>query len=229
MQVTRQRRRRDPNALAALYGRLGRRARLVIAGAAALAIAGTGSGIALASTIGLGTEQADHTYGGGLVLPDDQVIKPIGDRLVINSGKIMTSAVSPDGTHLAALTADGADSLTIVDLKNWTVQQLVGTSSADNLRISDSSAGQQGPAYSPDGSALWVIFGSSYIPGTFALMGSPAPDVARIKYWVLGSGTHMPSARALRSMNREIGRPVASARRPIIPPPNRVFIRKSRR
>ena len=156
MQVTRQRRRRDPIALARLYGRLGRRARLVIAGTAALAIAGTGSGIVFASTIGLGTEQADHTYNGGLVLPDDQVIKPIGDRLVINSGKIMTSAVSPDGTHLAALTADGAASLTIVDLKNWAVQQLVGTSSADNLQISDSSVGQQGPTYSPDGSTLWV-------------------------------------------------------------------------
>jgi YVTN family beta-propeller protein len=68
----------------------------------------------------------------------------------------MTSAVSPDGTHLAALTADGAASLTIVDLKNWTVQQLVGTSSTDNLQINDSSVGQQGPAYSPDGSTLWV-------------------------------------------------------------------------
>ncbi len=156
MQVTRQRRRRDPNALARLYGRLGRRARLVIACAAAVAVAGTSSGIVFASTTGLGTEQADHTYNGGLVLPDDQVLTPIGDRLVLNSGKIMTSTVSPDGSHLAALTADGAASLTIVDLKNWTVQQLVGNSSADNLKISDTSVGQQGPTYSPDGSTLWV-------------------------------------------------------------------------
>src|SRR5260221_12277112 len=104
MQVTRERRRREPRAYARLYGRLGRRARLMIAGMAALAIVGTGSGIAYASTTWLGHEQADHTYGGGLVLPDDQVIKPLGDRLVINSGKIMSSAVSPDGTHLAALT-----------------------------------------------------------------------------------------------------------------------------
>jgi hypothetical protein len=156
MQVTRQRRRRDPNADARLRARPGRKARLAIAGAAALAIAGTGSGIVYASTSGFGTEQADHTYGGGEVLPDDQAIKPIGDRLVINSGKIMTSTVSPDGTHLAALTADGGASVTIVDLKNWTVQQLVGNSSADNLRISDTSVGQQGPTYSPDGSTLWV-------------------------------------------------------------------------
>src|SRR5258708_25304911 len=149
MQVTRQRARRDPKAYARLYGRLGRRARLVIAGAAALAVVGTGSGIVYASTTGLGTEQAGHTYGGGEVLSSDQVIKPIGDRLVINNGKIMSSAVSPDGTHLAALTADGGIALTIVDLKNWTVQQLVGNSSAVNLKISNNSVLQYGPAVYP--------------------------------------------------------------------------------
>src|SRR5215472_5062875 len=162
MQVTRLRRRRGPNAWARLYGRVGHRSRLVIAGAAVLAVVGTGSGLVYASTTGLGTEQADHTYNGGLVLPDDQVINPIGDRLVLNSGKIMSSAVSPDGTHLAALTADGAASLSIVNLQNWTVQQLVGTSSADNLKISDSSVGQQGPTYSPDGSTLWVPVTNGY-------------------------------------------------------------------
>src|SRR5215470_14862720 len=156
MHVTRQRRRRDPNAWARLHDRLGRRSRLVIAGAAVLAAVGTGSGIVYGSTTGLGTQQADHTYGGREVLPDDQAIKPIGDRLVINNGKIMSSAVSPDGTHLAALTADGGIALTIVDLKNWTVQQLVGNSSAANLRISGNDVGQLGPTYSPDGSTLWV-------------------------------------------------------------------------
>src|SRR5215468_6811390 len=162
MHVTRLRRRRDPNALARLYGRLGRRSRVVIAGAAVLAAVGTGSGIVYGSTTGLGNEQADHTYNGGLVLPDDQVINPIGDRLVINNGKIMSSAISPDGTHLAALTADGGIALTIVDLKNWTVQQLVGNSSAANLRISDNSVGQAGPTYSPDGSTLWVPQAGGY-------------------------------------------------------------------
>lgn len=162
MHVIRQRRRRDPNALARLFGRLGHRSRLAIAGVAILAAVGAGSGIVYGSTTGLGTEQADHTYNGRLVLPDDQVIKPIGDRLVINNGKIMTSAVSPDGTHLAALTADGGIALTIVDLKNWTVQQLVGNSSAANLKIGDTSVGQAGPTYSPDGSTLWVPQAGGY-------------------------------------------------------------------
>src|SRR5258708_29052441 len=99
MQVTRQRRRRDPGAYARLYGRLGRKARLVIAGAAALAAVGTGSGLVYASTVGLGTEQAGHTYGGGQVLSNDQVIKPTGARPVLNSAKIISSTVTPARTH----------------------------------------------------------------------------------------------------------------------------------
>src|SRR5215469_17308708 len=162
MQVTRERRRRDPKAWTQVYGRLGHRSRVAIASAAVLAVVGTGSGIVYASTTGLGTEQADHTYNGGLVLPDDQVIKPIGDRLVINNGKIMSSAISPDGTHLAALTADGGIALTIVNLNGWTVQQRVGNSSAADLRISDNSVGQAGPTYSPDGSTLWVPQAGGY-------------------------------------------------------------------
>jgi YVTN family beta-propeller protein len=155
MQVTRQRR-RDPKVYLKIFSRLDRRGRMVIAGAAALAIVGGGSGVAYASTRGFGTEQAGHTYGGGLVLSSDQVIKPIGDRLVINKGKIMTDTVSPDGSHLAALTTDGGIALTIVNLKNWTVQQLVGNSSSANLKIGGNDVGQQGPTYSPDGSTLWV-------------------------------------------------------------------------
>ena len=128
----------------------------MIAGVAALALVGTGSGAAYASTRGFGTEQVGQVYHGGLVVSSDQVIKPIGDRLVINNGKIMTDTVSPDGSHLAALTADGGIALTIVDLKNWKVQQLVGNSAAANLKISGNDVGQQGPTYSPDGSSLWV-------------------------------------------------------------------------
>jgi YVTN family beta-propeller protein len=162
MQVARQRR-REPKVYLRFFGRLDRRGRLVMAGAAALAVVGAGSGVAYASTRGLGTEQVGHTYGGGLVVSSDQVIKPIGDRLVINNGKIMTDTVSPDGSHLAALTADGGIALTIVDLKNWKVQQLVGNSALANLKISSNSVGQQGPTYSPDGSTLWVPQTNGYL------------------------------------------------------------------
>src|SRR5947207_12185985 len=135
MHVVRQRR-RDPKTYLKFFGRLDRRARLVIAGATAVVVAGTGTGIAYASTRGFGTDQVGQTTRDGLVVSADQIINPIGDRLVINNGKIMTDTVSPDGSHLAALTADGGITLTIVDLKNWKKQQLVGTSPAANLKIS---------------------------------------------------------------------------------------------
>ena len=67
----------------------------------------------------------------------------------------MSSSVSPDGTHLAALLTDGNAALSIVDLKTWKVQQLVGDSALDDQRISGNDVGQEGPTYSPDGSQLW--------------------------------------------------------------------------
>jgi YVTN family beta-propeller protein len=138
-----------------LSGRRGR-LRVAVAGAAVLGLAVTGSGIALASTTWLGHHHVGTTTGKGLVLSDDQVGKPLGDRLVIDNGKIMASTVSPDGSHLAALTADGGIALTLVDLKKWTIQQRVGSAATADLKISDTTVGQQGPSYSPDGRTLWV-------------------------------------------------------------------------
>ncbi len=153
------RHRRAPEARPGIFGRTGRRVhrvRLLLAGITAVAVLGTSYGIAYASTNGFGTDHVGQTTSRGLVVAGDQVLAPLGDRLVINNGKIMTATLSPDGSHLAALTADGGIALTIVDLRNWKVQQLVGNSAAADLRISNNSVGQQGPTYSPDGSTLWL-------------------------------------------------------------------------
>jgi YVTN family beta-propeller protein len=152
MHVTRQRVAKAP---LGLFGRLtGSRIRLVAAGTAALAIAS--GGISYASTDMFGTEHVGQTTPNGLVVSSDQYIKPIGTRLVINNGKIMSSTVSPDGTHVAASVADGGMALAIVDVKNWKTQQLVGNNASANLRISGNDVGQEGPTYSPDGSQLWL-------------------------------------------------------------------------
>ncbi|MEZ0073695.1 bifunctional YncE family protein/alkaline phosphatase family protein [Planotetraspora sp. GP83] len=132
----------------------GQRTRLLAAATTALVVAG--GGIAYASTDVFGTDQVGQTTDKGLVVSGDQYIKPIGDRLIINNGKIMSSSVSPDGTHVAASVTDGGMALAIVDLKNWNVQQLVGKNAAANLRISGNDVGQEGPTYSPDGSQLWL-------------------------------------------------------------------------
>ncbi|HEV7205059.1 MAG TPA: alkaline phosphatase family protein [Jatrophihabitans sp.] len=140
----------------------GRRTRLVTAGAAGLALVAVGSGIGLASTHQFGTQQVGQVTDRGQVVADDQYIKPVGDRLVINNGKIMASAVSPDGSHLAALTTDGGIALTIVDLKSWKVQQLVGNSATADLKIKGNDVGQEGPSYSPDGKTLWMAQTDGY-------------------------------------------------------------------
>jgi hypothetical protein len=89
---------------------------LVTAGTTAVALVVTGTGGRLAS-YQFGTDQVGQTTAKGQVVSSDQYINPIGDRLVINNGKIMSSTVSPDGTHLAASVTDGGMALAIVDLK----------------------------------------------------------------------------------------------------------------
>ncbi|MFD2470180.1 bifunctional YncE family protein/alkaline phosphatase family protein [Amycolatopsis silviterrae] len=148
MQVTRRRRRGGKS--------VPRRLRFVTAGATAVALVAAGSGIGLASTKQFGNDQVGQETANGLTISSDQYLKPIGERLVLPNGKIMSSAVSPDGSHLAALTTDGGIALTIVDLKSWKVQQLVGKDKKADLQLPGNDVGQEGPSYSPDGKTLWL-------------------------------------------------------------------------
>ena len=135
--------------------RIGRWLPLGTAGTTALVLV-AGAGLAFAQTYQFGTDQVGQTTEQGLVVSSDQYVKPYGERLVINNGKIMSSSVSPDGTHVAASITDGGMALAIVDLKSWKVQQLIGNNAAANLRISGNDVGQEGPTYSPDGTQLWL-------------------------------------------------------------------------
>ncbi|MFI0901515.1 alkaline phosphatase family protein [Streptomyces sp. NPDC020983] len=152
MQVTRNRRRVER--VGFLSKHVGQRVPLVTAGVTALAVAATGT--AFATTSGFGTQQVGQDTKDGTVVSSDQYLAPYGDRLVINNGKIMSSTVSPDGTHLAASVTDGGVALAVVDLKAGKVQQLVGNSASANLRIKGNDVGQEGPTYSPDGKQLWL-------------------------------------------------------------------------
>jgi hypothetical protein len=139
MQVKRQ---RVSKVQSGLFGRrTGSRIRLVAAGTAALAIAS--AGVSYATTTQFGTQQVGQTTDRGQVVSADQYIKPIGQRLVIPLGKIMSSSVSPDGTHLAASLTDGGQVLAIVDLKNYKVQQYVGNNAQSNLKITGGDVGQE--------------------------------------------------------------------------------------
>ncbi|MEW2625345.1 bifunctional YncE family protein/alkaline phosphatase family protein [Streptomyces sp. NPDC048106] len=152
MQVSR--RRRVGKDQSGLLGNRIRRIPMVTAGITALAV--TAAGTAYASTHQFGFAQVGQTTAKGQVISSDQYLAPYGDRLVINDGKIMSSTVSPDGAYLAASVTDGDAALVIVDLKSSKVVQRIGTSAADDLKISGTDVGQEGPVYSPDGKQLWL-------------------------------------------------------------------------
>ncbi|MFJ3714294.1 alkaline phosphatase family protein [Streptomyces sp. NPDC090057] len=178
MQVTRHRRRVQTNGVALLGRRVGRRT-LLTAGITAVAV--TAAGTAFAQTHQFGTDQVGQVTDRGQVVSADQYIAPYGERLVVDNGKIMSSSVSPDGTHLAASVTDGGAALSIVDLKKWTVQQLVGTAASSSPRLGSNEVGQEGPTYSPDGSQLWLGQTDGYTRFTVNQDGSVAdPTTVKI-------------------------------------------------
>ncbi|MFD8685947.1 bifunctional YncE family protein/alkaline phosphatase family protein [Streptomyces sp. NPDC059651] len=172
MQVTRRRR---PGKGHRLLGRRVGRIPLVTAGITALAL--TAAGTAFARTQQFGTDQVGQSTPQGQVVSSDQYIDPYGERLVINNGKIMSSSVSPDGTHLAASVTDGGAALSIVDLKSWKVQQLVSSAASSVPRIAGNAVGQEGPTYSPDGKQLWLGQPDGYTRFTVNPDGSVADPV----------------------------------------------------
>ncbi|MEU7301389.1 alkaline phosphatase family protein [Streptomyces sp. NPDC007206] len=173
MQVTRNRRSEQTE----FRGRrAGRRSALTV-GATAVVLAVT-AGVGYAQTHQFGTDQVGQTTDHGQVISSDQYIAPYGDRLVINNGKIMSSSPSPDGTHLAASVTDGGAALAIVDVKNWKVQQVVGTAATSSPRLSSNSVGQEGPTYSPDGRQLWLGQTDGYTRFTVNPDGTVADPVS---------------------------------------------------
>ncbi|MGW0227943.1 bifunctional YncE family protein/alkaline phosphatase family protein [Actinopolymorpha singaporensis] len=150
MQVTRQRKRPT----APRRGLFGRKVRLTLAGTAALAVAG--SGVAYGATTGFGENLVGTEYANGLQISSNQIIKPIGDRLVTEYGKFMGSTVSPDGRFLAATANDRSVSLQIFDLQSYKLIWRGGTAAGVDLRLADNTVGQEGPTYSPDGKFLFM-------------------------------------------------------------------------
>ncbi|MGW1600478.1 alkaline phosphatase family protein [Streptomyces eurythermus] len=153
MQITRRRRPVEKDTYVLLGRRVSRRAALVTACVTTAALA---TGTALADTRQFGTDQVGQVTAKGRVVSADQYLDPYGSRLVIDDGKIMSSTVSPDGSHLAASVADGDAALVVVDLATGRVKQRIGTSAVDDLRIGSGAVGQEGPTYSPDGKQLWL-------------------------------------------------------------------------
>ena len=133
-----------------------RRRRRVLIGGTAAALVLVGAGVAYAGTVGFGDNQVGTQYQNGIQVSDNQIIKPLGQRLETQFGKFMGSTVSPDGHFLAATSADKSVALQIFDLSKYKLIWTVGSPSLINEKVTDTSVGQEGPTYSPDGKFLWL-------------------------------------------------------------------------
>ncbi|MFC4786216.1 alkaline phosphatase family protein [Nocardioides sp. MAHUQ-72] len=149
----------------------------VIAGGLALAVTG---GVAYGTTVGFGQHQVGQEYADGLQISSDQVLKPLGERLMTPYGKFMGSTVSPDGRFLATTSNDRSVSLQVFDLKSYELVWRGGTAAGVDARLSDNTVGQEGPLYSPDGKFLWM-------PNATGLTRFPVDADGS-----LGSGTKVP-------------------------------------
>src|SRR5215475_4653169 len=155
VQVTR-RRRPDSRGRLTVFGLTGNRLRIVAVGVA-ISLALVAAGVTYASTEGFGNNQVGTTYPNGIQVSDDQMIKPLGDRLLTQFGKFMGSTVSPNGQFLAATSADKPVALQIFDLSSYKLIWTVGSASGSvNQTLTDPTVGQEGPTYSPDGNFLWL-------------------------------------------------------------------------
>ncbi|MGN6608710.1 MAG: phosphoesterase [Jatrophihabitans sp.] len=150
MHVTRQRVAKERSGL---LDRVGRR-KLVVTGTVAVLAAGTG--LASASSAIFGHNQVGTQYADGLQVSDNQLLQPLGDRLVTQIGKIMGSSVSPDGRFLAASSADKSIVLQIFDLASYKLVWTVGKGANANQTLADGSVGQEAPIFSPDGKVVWL-------------------------------------------------------------------------
>lgn len=125
----------------------------ITAGSLALVVTG---GIAYGSTNGFGENLVGTDYAGGKQISSNQLIKPIGQRLLTEYGKFMGSTISPDGRYLAATANDRSISLQIFDLSTNKLIFRAGTAAGADLRPADNTVGQEGPTYSPDGHFLFM-------------------------------------------------------------------------
>lgn len=178
---------------------------ILIMTAAGCALALLSGGVATASTSASGNRQVGSQYNDGEQISSNQVIQPIGERLMTPFGKLMGSVVSPDGRYLVGTSADRAVDLQVFNLSTYKPVAAAGTlatasfaTAAINagyanmayLNISDGTVGQEGPVFSPDGKFLFSPVATGIVRYPFNADGS------------LGAGTtiSIPTIGGLKSL-----------------------------
>jgi YVTN family beta-propeller protein len=169
-----------------------------IAGAAfVVAVATTGAAVAAGgggSGGTFGTEKVGHEDAQGKLLANNQRITPLGKRTFINNGRLLSSALSPDGQHLAALSwLDFTGFLTVFNAKTGAVIQQVGTGVGTDAVLGDGTVAADGPYYSADGKSLWVSQTSDLLRFSVNADGTVAPNPVTIPLLDATIGPWLPS------------------------------------
>ncbi|MDQ1570419.1 MAG: hypothetical protein QOF79_1093 [Actinomycetota bacterium] len=161
--------------------------RILAITAAGCALALLGGGIATASTLAFGNHQVGTQYRSGEQIASNQIIRPIGDRLMTPFGKLMGSVVSPNGRYLVGTSTDRSVDLQVFDLSTYKPVAAAGTLAAASfataatnagygnmayLKISDGTVGQEGPTFSPDGNFLFAPDATGIVRYPFNADGS---------------------------------------------------------
>jgi len=123
-----------------------------------LAIVGVASA-ALGGFDPFGSDEVGQVVNGAVLLPTNQWISPIGRRIEDQKGRLQSSAISPDGNYMAALTwNDFTGYLSIIDLKTGQIVQEEGNGEHLDPELGEpgEEVAADGPFYSPDGKTLWV-------------------------------------------------------------------------
>jgi YVTN family beta-propeller protein len=151
----------------------------------------TAVGLSVTVIVGLGTAAAAAGAAGGfghakvgtanrdgILLPTGQRIDPVGSRLLVDDGRLLSSSVSPDGRYLAALTwNDFTGFLTIINVKTNKVVQQVGTGLGSDKTIGDGTVAADGPLWSADGASLWFPQSSDIVRFSVASNGTVSDPI----------------------------------------------------
>ena len=139
-------------------------------------LAATGAS-ALVLSGGFGHTTVGTTDPRGTLLPDNQWVKPLGDRSLIRNGRLLSSALSPDGKQVAALSWNTFTGfLTIFNAATGAVAQQVGTGVGTDKVLGDGTVAADGPFYSADGRSLWMSQSSDLLRFAVNQDGTVAPD-----------------------------------------------------
>src|SRR6185437_731337 len=117
------------------------RQRVLAVTATTCALVLLGGGIATASTIAFGNQKVGGDYPGGEQISSNQLIQPVGTRLMTPFGKLMGSTVSPDGHFLVGTSTDRSVDLQVFDLNSYKPVAAAGTLAATSFATAASNAG----------------------------------------------------------------------------------------